>query len=346
MKIRNILLSIVIASSALFVGCKQTKKSDEKDLNKLIEVTDKQGNKVSMDSVPQRVLCLFDPSLDVVCMLGAQNQIVGIPAEVYHDAELFDYFRFMDPRIAAKEIATPGTNETINIESAITLSPDLVIAQNLSPSVIQTLNNMGIPVYIAAGQTYDDLMKEMNDISILLGKIDRGKELIAFAKEKEEIFEKRAVISRGDQPKKTVYFTWSNGKIFSTAGRNSMMNECLVLAGVENVCPSDIDKPNINPETLLEWNPDMIVMWNDSPNLFYAKKELANIEAIKDKQIFNLDPMFFYNPHTFKALCASSAINGWAYPNPDHNVEHEVQEIIMKLYDNKIGNDIIKYIKL
>lgn len=330
--------------SCLFLACKPSKK--ESTQAHKIEVEDTQGNRVTLDKVPERVLCLFDPSLDVVCMLGAQEQVVGIPAEVYHDAELYDYFKYMDPRIAAKEIATPGTNESINIESAIALAPDLIIAQNLSPSVIQTLNNMGIPVYIASGQTYNDLMKEMADISTLMGKEERGKELLDFARSKEQLFEKRAITSRGNAPIKTVYFTWANGKIFSTAGRSSMMNECLELAGVENVCPSDIDKPNINPETLIEWNPDMIVMWNDSPQLFYMKKELANITAIKDKQIYNLDPMFFYNPHTFKALCAAAAINGWAYPNPNHNVGDEVKEIIITLYGDKIGKELIKFITL
>lgn len=232
MKISYLKLVFATVLSLFVVACQQTKKDHAAGENRAIEVVDKQGNIVSMDKVPQRVLCLFDPSMNVVCMLGAQEQIVGVPAEVYHDAELFDYFKYMDPRIAAKEIATPGTNETINIESAIALSPDLIIAQNLSPSAVQTLNNMGIPVYLAAGQTYDDLMK---DISILLGKNERGQELIDFAKSKEQLLEKRATTSRGDQPMKTVYFTWANGKIFSTAGRSSMMNECLVLAGVENV---------------------------------------------------------------------------------------------------------------
>lgn len=327
----------------LFSTCSQ-KHTNKRGENKggQIEVIDRQGNQVVLDTVPERVICLFDPSIDVMYMLQAQDKLVGINAETYFDKELFDYYKHIDTRIANKELASPGSNEMLNIERVIALKPQLVIAQNISSSVIKTLNSMGIAVYLASSESYIDLMQEMEDLAKLLGKEERGQQLIQYAKTKEEELKGR-VKSQVEEDKKMAYFSWANGRIFSTAGRKSMMNDCLVLAGVENVCPTDIDKPNINPETLITWNPDMIVMWNDSPNLFYNKTELAAITAIKDKQIFNLMPMFYYNPHTFKALCAAAAINGWAYPNPDVNVKDEVKDIILNLYGDQTGNELLKY---
>lgn len=307
-----------------------------------IELVDRKGNNVVLDTIPDRVVCLFDPSIDVMYMLGVEDKLVGINAETYFDKELFDYYKHIDSRIAQKELATPGSNEMLNIESLIALKPQLLIAQNLSPSVIKILSDMGIAVYLASAESYDDLMQEMKDLSLLLGTKERGEELIAYAKDRVEDLARNAKL-KTTEGKKTAYFSWANGKIFSTAGRKSMMNDCLELAGVENVCPTDIDKPNINPETLIEWNPDMIVMWNDSPNLFYNKKELGTIKAIADKQIFNLVPMFYYNPHTFKSLCTATMINGWAYPNPDINPKDEVKEIILTLYGEQNGRKLLKY---
>ncbi len=318
--------------------------SDKRSENtKEISVTDIQGNEIHISKPAERIVCLFDPSVDVIYMLQAQNKLVGIPAETYFDNELYDYYKHIDSRILNKQLATPGSNELANLESIIQLNPDLVIAQQLPESIVRTLQQMNIPVYIAAAARYDDLKKEMKDISLLIGKEERGKQLITYAENKIKELDERTSSQKDSLPK-TVYFTWANGRIFSTTGRNSMMNDCLDLAGVENVCPSEIDKPNINPETLIEWNPDMIVMWNDSPGLFYNKKELNGITAIQQKQIHNLIPMFFYNPHTFKSLCATVAINNWAYGSEDKNSKEETKEILLELYGENTGTELIKYL--
>ncbi|MCI0922649.1 ABC transporter substrate-binding protein [Sphingobacterium rhinopitheci] len=342
-------MRIVVSFLCLIISlysCNQRPKAQDESWSsqdQVIEIIDTQGNNVRLDSAAQRVVCLFDPAIDIIYMLWAQDKLVGINMETYYDKELYDYYKHIDSRIANKELATPGSNDMLNIESAMALKPDLIIAQNLSPNVIKTLNSMGTAVYLSTSESYDHLMKEMEDIAVLLGKNDRGQQLINYAMDKTEQLQARSNNHKAKAPTKNAYFSWANGRIFSTAGRNSMMNDCLVLAGVDNVCPTDIDKPNINPETLIDWNPDMIVMWNDSPDLFYNKKELASVKAIQSKQIFNLIPMFYYNPHTFKALCVAAAINGWAYPDITVNVDDEINEIITTLYGDKVGNELLKY---
>lgn len=336
-------LLYLFISLIFFASCNNSSDNKKSEDSREISVTDIQGNEIHLSKPAERIVCLFDPSVDVIYMLQAQDKLVGIPAETYFDTELYNYYKHIDSRILNKELATPGSNELANLESIIQLNPDLVIAQQLPESIIRTLQQMDIPVYIAAAARYEDLMKEMKDISLLTGKKERGEQLISYAENKIDDLQKRTA-SQGGSPHKTVYFTWANGRIFSTAGRNSMMNDCLDLAGVENVCPSEIDKPNINPETLIEWNPDMIVMWNDSPDLFYNKKELDGITAIQQKQIHNLMPMFFYNPHTFKSLCAAVAINHWAYGAKDKDSKKETREILLELYGEDTGTELIKYL--
>ncbi|WP_221412911.1 ABC transporter substrate-binding protein [Dysgonomonas sp. HDW5B] len=337
MRLLYLLIGMIFVTSCSNSTDKRSENTKE------ISVTDIQGNEIHISKPAERIVCLFDPSVDVIYMLQAQHRLVGIPAETYFDNELYDYYKHIDSRILNKQLATPGSNELANLESIIQLNPDLVIAQQLPESIVRTLQQMNIPVYIAAAARYDDLKKEMKDISLLIGKEERGKQLITYAENKIKELDERTS-SKKDSLPKTVYFTWANGRIFSTTGRNSMMNDCLDLAGVENVCPSEIDKPNINPETLIEWNPDMIVMWNDSPDLFYNKKELNGITAIQQKQIHNLIPMFFYNPHTFKSLCAAVAINNWAYGSEDKDSKEETKEILLELYGENTGTELIKYL--
>lgn len=333
-KILYILLAVFILTS-----CNNPK--NEKNENSIV-LNDTQGNKVELKNPAQRVVCLFDPSVDVIYMLQKQETLVGIPAELYFDKELFDYFKQIDRRVEKKEIATPGSNDMANLESVVALKPDLVIAKQLPTSTISTLNDMGIAVYLASSDTYDNLFKEMSDISLMLGNEKRGDELIAYAKEEAKKIQGNDKRDSSNDSKKTVYFSWANGRIFTTTGLESMMNNCLELAAVENVCRTNIDRMNVNPETLIKWNPDMIVMWNDSPELFYEKNELSTIKAIANKQVYNLMPMFFYSPHTFKALCAAIAINNWAYTPDEGNAKNKIEDIIVKLYGEDNGTKLIK----
>lgn len=140
----NLRIIFFILSFSLIACEQQKKKADSRESQEsVIEVVDKEGNIIKINKVPERAVCLFDPSVDIISMLQTQDKLVGVPAEIYHDDELYNYFKFIDNRIASKELATPGTNESINLESVISLNPDLIIAHNLPPTIIQTLNGMG-----------------------------------------------------------------------------------------------------------------------------------------------------------------------------------------------------------
>lgn len=274
-----------------------------------ITVVDSKGNEIAINKPVEKIVVLFEPLLDAVYMLQAEEKLVGVSSKLYNNDDTFAYLSLIDDRVKNKQIITPGDEESLNIESIIGIKPDLVIGYNIPESTVENLKNMGISVYIGKSETYADVEKEMTDLGILLGKEERSKVLLQYVnKELAKIQENIKNITP-----KTAYFSWANGRIFTTAGTESMMGKCLEFAGVKNVVTSAIDMPNINPELLVSWNPDVIYMWNDSPNLFYERQQLKDINAIKNKEIYNLMPMFFYNPHNLKALLTSTQIQNWAY---------------------------------
>lgn len=307
-----------------------------------IVVTDAAGNTITLSKPAQKIVALFDPAVDAIYMLQAQETLVGIPAETYADPELYGPYKEIDTRIQQKTIATPGSNQTADIESIIQLKPDLVIVQHMTPGSINLLKQMNIPVYQAAAQKYEHVIKELKDLGKITGKEERAAELLQYA---DSAFSAMQQSGAAVAQKKKAYFAWANGRIFSTAGRGSMMHNTLEFAGVENVCTTDIDQPNINPETLLQWNPDMIIMWNDSPDLFYKKQELKAIHAVQQQQIFNLMPMFFYNPHTLKSLAAAVAIHQWAYGSGTEGHREKVKSIIKRFYGEENGSKLLNYFR-
>lgn len=320
-------------------GCKDNRKESAEEPH-VLSVTDVHGNDVVLKKPAEKIVCLFDPMVDAIYMLQMQHKLVGIPAETYIDKELFTYYSLIDERILEKSIATPGTNETSNLESILALRPDLVIAQHMSDGTIATLKKMGVAVYLASSHKYEQVLKELTDLGVLTGAGERANFLVNYVEAQFQQM-KSAGVTTNEAAKKTVYFTWANGRIFATTGRNSMMNDCLVFAGVVNVCTADVDQPNINAETLVSWNPDMIVMWNDPAALFYKKKELAGINAVRQKKIFNLMPMFFYNPHTIKSLTASVRIKGWSLEEPNEVTLQTVKKIMITFYGETAGNKLM-----
>lgn len=333
--LKNVIISF--ACCLVSVSCYQPNTNSNTHRNDPeIMVTDTKGKTISLDKPAERVVALFDPAIDAFYMLQAADKLVGITAETYADRELYTFYKEIDKRIANKEIATPGTNESASIESILQLKPDLVIAQHMPEGVIKTLEAMGIPVYSASSEKYEEVLKEFEDISILVGKQERAATLLQYVKNKFAEMQEQSQ-KRTDAEKQSVYFTWANGRIFSTTGQNSMMHKCLELAGVTNVCTAPLDQPNINPETLIKLNPDMIVMWNDSASLFYRRKELSNITATKEKKIYNLLPMFLYNPHTLKSLCVAIRINNWAYLKDSSEADAAINEAIQNFYGKEIN---------
>ncbi len=287
-----------------------------------------------------KIVCLFDPLMDAIYMLGEQHKLIGIPSEVYSDQELFIPYSLLDERIKTKSIPTPGTNSAVNLESVISLQPDLLIVQQISPSAKKTIESFGITVYQGSSNNLEEIKKELHELGKLLNKEDRAKELLEFLHLQLDTI--RLQYKAGAGNRKSVYFSWANGKIYSTAGTNSIMHSCLEFAEVENVCTSPMDQTNINPELLVLWNPDIIIMWNDSAEIFYSRQELANVTAVKNKTIYNLMPMFFYNPHTLKFLCASVVIHAYAYEENIYTSQQKVIDICNTLYGFSLAERIKK----
>jgi iron complex transport system substrate-binding protein len=325
-------VSLVVASNSQnFISPKP--QADLPDMP--IGVTDHRGQVIALEKPAKRIVCLFQGALDALYMLGAEASVVGIVHNIYTDPAFFEPFSKLDERIAKKQLAAPGNWETAsNIESIIALQPDLVIISGGQRDVIKVLEGMGIAVYVISSATYKEIYKEIVDLGVLTGTKQRAEHLVDYS---QKIFDRIKATTENITPKARVYYGWSGGRVLSTSGRNSMMNDCIELAGATNVCTTDIDQPNVNAETLLNWDPDLILLWNSSEDDIYDKKELSSLKAVRNRAVYKMEPTFFYNTHTLKILFAALALNEWAYGKSEdpHAIENAKHEIMTELYGAK-----------
>ncbi len=299
-----------------------------------IVVKDIRNKEIRLKEPAKRVIVLYQGALDGIYMLNAEHTVVGIQNNIYSNPETFKYFSKLDPRIARKELSAPGNWETsTNIESVLALKPDLVIIASGQTDAIRLLESLGINVFAVSPQNNEQLFEEIENIGKLTGTHERAVELLSYTRGKlDEIKEATKDIGQ----KKSVYYAWSGGRIYSTSGKNSRMNECFQLAGVQNACTFELDQPNINPETLIGWDPDLILLWSTDPQVLYDKKELSVLTAVRNKNVHVLNPPFFYDPHTLKIMYAAIELHNICYGSEENfNLEENRRDIMTNLYGAK-----------
>lgn len=312
----------------------QTENDKAEDGKEYIQATDIRGKTVRLPKPAERIVVLYQAALDGLYMLGAEERIVGIQNRIYTNPETFRFFGRLDTRIANREIAAPGNWEnSTNMESVVALKPDLVILPSGLTDAIAMLEDLNINVFAVSPVNNEQLFEEMEALGVLTDTEARAEELLSYTATKlKEIKDQTSSVT----DKKKVYYAWSGGRIYSTSGRNSRMHECFELAGVENACPFEIDTPNINPESLISWDPDIFLLWNTDPAELYARKELSVLRAVQNKQVHVFEPPFFYDPHTLKIMYMAMELNNVAYAEKgSFDLESNRREIMQSLYGDK-----------
>ncbi len=305
-----------------------------KEQNYEIEVTDFRGKTIGFNKPVERIVCLIESALTGLYMLEANDLVVGVSTNIY-DSSVFDYYAKIDPKIKNKEIPAYGNWDFVNIESVISLQPDLVIMWASQVEAINALESRGIPVYGVMLHSFEDVYKEIRDFGILTGKNERAEYLVEYSKNQISELKK---LQKNIDKKKSVYFMWAQGPL-ETSGRSSTVNELITLAGAKNACIYPDEHITVNLEKVIEWNPDVILMWYNkklNSNDILKLSGWRNINAVKNNAVFELPSVFLSDLWTLKFPFAIQFLMKSAYPQLQHeiNLQYEKQKIFRYLYNH------------
>ncbi len=321
----------LVLGFGLVIGCGGREANTSAVLN--VKATDARGVEIVLPHYAERVVVLFEPFVDEMYMLGAGDKLVGIPQQVYQNPSTYYYLSQVDPRIARKEIATPtfGGRST-QVETVIGLQADLAIVYEYDTETIAQLEGLDIPVFVVSSKDKAHIYDELVGVGTLIGKKKRAEDIVSYIDMAIE-----AMATEADSVRKSVYYAWSKGRVFSTSGRGSLVDLSIQVAGAVNACPLPLEAPNVSAESIYKWNPDMIVLWNSDVDDVYSLAELAALPAVVNRQVFAMEPTFFFDPHTVKFLLFAKQLRHWGYPEyTDKNFKDELQEIVGFLYENNM----------
>lgn len=299
-----------------------------------VSVTDFRGATVRLRQPASRVVCLLESALSGLYMLGAHDRLVGVPANVY-SGEVAPHYAQLDERLASKSIDTPGNWDFTSLEKVIALKPDLVIQWSQQREGIAALEARGIPVYGVFIASMADLDKEIADLAALTGTQNRAQALLAYTRaEVDRISGLTAGIPAHQRPK--VYYAWGQGML-ETACRGSMVDDMIRLAGGVNVCTEQIEHGKPSLERVLQWNPDVIVLWPSERRTVasvLADPQWRHVAAIRQQRVYQLPEVFFSDLWTLKYQFALRLMAHWLHPGifpqaPDADLR---AGIIGKLY--------------
>ncbi len=226
-----------------------------------------------------RVISLVPSQTEMLFHLGLGEHIAGIS----------DYCNYPEathskPRVGALEL---------NIERIMSLRPTLLVdVNNMHKKYALLFGQLGLNYVNFTVTRMDQLPRMAEELSQLIGKPEKGIEFAAAWKKKiSEI----SVVSATRRP--SVYFEiWDTP--MQAAGHNSYIGDMIKAAGGDNIITDMSEFPVVNSETVLNADPDVIVISYPLTN----KESIANrsgwqtLRAVRNKQIYALDQDLLIRP--------------------------------------------------
>ena len=196
-----------------------------------------------------------------------------------------------------------GTVTEPNIEKIISLNPDLIVAtkEGNYKTVIDKLIRLKLTVYVMEPySSFEDVCNNFQRLANYTEKSDTAKKIIEDVK--KEILQLSEETKKADKEK--IFWEVGANPIF-TVGNQSFVNEYnKYINGINVFEYIDMRYPNISVESVIEKNPDMIMLVNmgdvsDQEILKWNKYK--NITAVKNNKIylFEADDIFTPTPKKF-----------------------------------------------
>ncbi|MCG1028491.1 ABC transporter substrate-binding protein [Virgibacillus halodenitrificans] len=295
-------LFVLIVSIGLLVGCGSGDSGDNDASNKAkdeetnteqteetgqgdfpVTLTDAIDKEVTLEEKPERIVSLIPSNTEIAFSLGLDEEVVGVS----------DHDNYPE---AVQEKEKIGGME-LNIEKIIGLKPDLVLAHASSAhnaeAGLQQLRDAGISVFVVAdAQNVDQTYESIQQIGEITGTTEKAEEIVGNMKDEfAKLEEKAKTISEEDR--KSVFFEVSPAPEIFTAGKNTFFNNLLQIIHAENAAKEQDGWVQIDPESIVKLNPDVIVTTyghyeENAEESVLSRDGWDSVTAIKNEAVYDI----------------------------------------------------------
>lgn len=267
------------------------------------QVVDSMGRTVTIPSKVKRVVLLNASSMEIFCEAGGSDLIVGKPTTKATPAKWQEKL---------KDVPEVGILHSPNIETILSLKPDLVIGVNVPfhHTLIKTMEGAGIPMVLRSLESYEHVLESLEFFGDIAGTPE-----IAAAKKAEVEAQYQAVTQKysGQKPPKTLII-WGSPDSFQMASKKSFVGDLLERLGGNNIADhatGTVGQVGFLPfgmEFVAKEDPEIICLVSHSSDPAVREKFLAQmneqaiwsgIKAVKTGRVYALPyELFAVNPGT------------------------------------------------
>ena len=215
------------------------------------ETTDATGANVTLDSDPERIVTLNPSAAQTMWEIGARDEVVGV-------SQYASYLEGADERVNVSGAGGPSVEKVLGTE------PDLVLVPNSSYGAaaerVEQIRAQGVPVYVfGQPESLEFVADKTERIGRLTGNCEAGTERADEIRQSVDDMEQ--ALEGTERPVGlNVFYGY-------TSGANTFIGDLMTTAGLQNgAAEAGISGfQAINDETVVEMNPEWIVVPEGSP---------------------------------------------------------------------------------
>ncbi len=209
-----------------------------------IQVVDDIGQVIKLKQSASRIISLAPHTTELIFDAGAGDRIIGTVS-------------FSDYPEAAKKIQRIGSYDKFDLETIVSLQPDLIVAWETGNNMqrIRQVMTLGVPVFVNEPRSFEDIARSIETLGRLVGReAVAGQRAQAFRLELEKL---RQQVKAG-RPVRVFYQVWDDP--LYTVNDKHLISKVIRLCQGENIFAElDVLSPQISMESVLERNPEVIV---------------------------------------------------------------------------------------
>ncbi len=279
------ILFLIIA--LLLIGCST---DNQVPVKQNIEVIDGLGRKVSLSSIPQKIISLAPSNTEILFAIGAGQQVVGRD-------------EFSDFPVEAKGITSVGGSMgKYSLEQISALHPDLILAAEINTrEQVKSFEDLDLNVYYLSNpKDLDGLYQNILIIGQITGKENESKVLVESLQNRVKVV---TDMQKPDAKPVKVFYEMDGSEPSKpwTAGKGSYVDVLLTLAGGTNVA-NDAGEGWIqySQEALMVADPDVILLgdaaYGVTKESVISRAGWDTLSAVMNNRIYPFDDNLVSRP--------------------------------------------------
>jgi iron complex transport system substrate-binding protein len=235
----------------------------------VIAVTDDRGKVQQFAQSPKRIVSVLPSLTESVCALGACERLVGVD-------------RYSNWPASVKKLPQVGGGLDLNIEAIVRLKPDVVLAATSSRAG-ERLEVLGIKVLMFEPSSHEQVRTTLLQLDALLGM----QKAQALWNQVEQDFLQAAQLLPPSARGAKVYFEVDRTPY--AAGEASFIGQTVARLGLQNIVGKQLGAfPKINPEFVVQQQPDAIVLSERHAGELPKRPGWKQLKALQNKAVCEL----------------------------------------------------------